>query len=122
MRRMLCTLCLGAVVLMRVWRAAACDAPADGMSALERGYRQMYNLQFDVAHTTFRTWQQGHPDDPMGAVSHAAAYLFAELDRLHLLEAELFVDDARFVARTRPGAAPGITRALEGALALAQTD
>jgi hypothetical protein len=94
------------------------------MSALDVGYRQMYNLQFDAAHTAFRSWQQAHPNDPMGAVSHAAAYLFAELDRLHLLEAELFVDNARFFAHAPPDADPGVTQALEGALALglAQTD
>ena len=63
---------------------------------LEAGYRQMYNLSFDNAHRTFRAYEQQHPDDPMGPVSDAAAYLFAEFDRLHILQSELFVDDNRF--------------------------
>jgi len=50
----------------------------------------MYNLDFDGAHQTFAAWERSHPDDPLGPVSNAAAYLFAEFDRLHILESELF--------------------------------
>ncbi len=63
---------------------------------LETGYRQMYNLEFDQAHRTFAQWERQRPDDPMGHVSNAAAYLFAEFDRLNILQAEFFVDDDRF--------------------------
>jgi hypothetical protein len=60
--------------------------PATGQdNALERGYREMYNLSFEDAHKNFTEWQQIHPDDPMGPVSDAAAYLFSEFDRLHIL-------------------------------------
>ena len=54
-------------------------------SGLDQGYRQMYNLEFADAHNTFAGWKQAHPEDPMGPVSNAAAYLFAEFDRLHTL-------------------------------------
>jgi hypothetical protein len=62
----------------------------------DAGYRQMYNLQFDQAHRTFAEWQRLHPDDPMGPVSDAAAYLFTEFDRLHILQSEFFVHDDHF--------------------------
>ena len=112
------------VELVMVKLCAACGNPSGIASALDVGYRHMYSLQFEDAHTVFDTWEQAHPDDPMGPVSHAAAYLFAELDRLHLLEAELFVDDDRFLTRTRPAPDPAVKRAFDGALAiaLAQTD
>src|ERR1019366_6858970 len=42
-------------------------------SALDSGYRQMYNLQFAEAHKTFAAWQQLNPGDPLGPTSHAAA-------------------------------------------------
>jgi len=45
-----------------------------GTSALEAGYRNVYNLQFDQAHRAFAEWQGQHPDDPMGPVSDAAVY------------------------------------------------
>ena len=54
-------------------------------TSIDQGYRQMYNLQFDAAHRTFGEWQRQHPADPLGPVSDAAAYLFAEFDRLHIL-------------------------------------
>lgn len=81
------------------WSAEGNSAAAPG--ALDRGYTQMYNLNFDAAHQTFHAYQQVHPDDPLGFVSDAAAYLFAEFDRLHVLEADLFTDDRRFDNRSR---------------------
>jgi hypothetical protein len=57
----------------------------------------MYNLQFSAAHRAFGEWEERHPDDPMGPASDAAASLFAEFDRLHILESEFFTDDARFL-------------------------
>jgi hypothetical protein len=58
---------------------------------LDAGYRQMYDLQFDEAHRTFSEWQRLHPDDPMASVSDAAAYLFTEFDRMHILELQFLV-------------------------------
>jgi len=70
-------------------------------SALEAGFRQMYNLDFDGAHSTFQSWEMSHPDDALGPASNAAAYLFAEFARLHILESELFTDDHRFAKREK---------------------
>ena len=69
---------------------------------LDRGYSQMYNLQFDDAHNTFRQWKSAHPEDPLGAASDAAAYLFAEFDRLHILQSEFFTHDDDFKVRVKP--------------------
>lgn len=63
-------------------------------SLLDLGYNQMYNLEFDEAHRTFERFEQQTPADPLGPVSNAAAYLFAEFDRLRILQAEFFVQDA----------------------------
>ena len=76
----------------------------------------MYNLAFDQAHQTFRTYQQQRPDDPMGPVSDAAAYLFAEFDRLHILESEFFVDDDTFKAAKRLSPDPAAKQKFESAL------
>lgn len=77
-------------------------------SAIDQGFRQMYNLQFGEAHNTFRQWAAAHPEDPMGAVSDAAAYLFAEFDRLHILQSEFFTEDNEFKSRSKPSADPRI--------------
>jgi hypothetical protein len=83
--------------------AADTAAPAaqDASHLLDLGFRQMYNLQFDEAHKTFAEAHTKFPADPMVPVSDAAAYLFAEFDRLHVLESELFVDDNAFESRTK---------------------
>jgi hypothetical protein len=79
--------------------AVAC-AGADVRKAdtLEDGYRQMYNLRFEAAHQTFREWERTHPADPLGPASDAAAYLFAEFDRLHILQSEFFSEDENFLS------------------------
>jgi hypothetical protein len=74
---------------------------------IQTGYRQMYNLEFDGAHKTFARFEQQSPNDPLGHVSNAAAYLFAEFDRLNILQSEFFVNDDRFrhAKRLTPDAA-----------------
>src|SRR5580658_6731806 len=67
-------------------------------ASLEDGYRQMYNLQFEAAHQTFRQWEAAHPADPIGPASDAAAYLFSEFDRLHILQSEFFSENASFLS------------------------
>lgn len=83
---------------------------------LETGYRQMYNLDFDSAHETFTAWERTHPDDPLGPASNAAAYLFAEFDRMHILESELFVDNAKFEKRKKFEPNAEVRAAFEGEL------
>jgi hypothetical protein len=73
--------------------AAGADNTPAKEKPLEAGYSQMYDLQFDQAHKTFAAWKTAHPDDPLGPASMAAAYLFAEFDRLHILQSEFFLHD-----------------------------
>lgn len=84
-----------------------------GPTLVEQGYRQMYNLDFAGAHRSFDLWQQQHPEDPLGPVSDAAAYLFGEFDRLHILQAQFFVDDSAFRGMSKPDADPTVRRRFE---------
>jgi hypothetical protein len=67
----------------------------------------MYNLLFDKAHQTFASYESMRPDDPLGPVSDAAACLFSEFDRLHILQSEFFTSDTNFSAgqKRQPDAA-----------------
>ena len=85
-------------------------------TALDDGYRQMYNLQFEQAHQTFREWQRTHPSDPMGPVSDAAAYLFSEFERLHILQSEFFSEDSNFLSMHKLTPDPGLKRDFENDL------
>lgn len=105
----LLTLALAAPIL------AATPAP----TLLDAGFHQMYDLQFDAAHKTFADYQRVHPDDPMGPVSDAAAYLFAEFDRLHVLESELFVNDDKYENRAKLVPDPNARRFFDNEIARA---
>ncbi len=80
-------------------------------SHLDLGFRDMYNLAFPEAHHEFALWKQEHPEDPMGPTGDAAAYLFSELDRLGILDIELFADNQRFEHRKRPAPDSGVKAA-----------
>lgn len=97
--------------------AVAQDKPA---ASLDAGYRDMYNLQFEDAHQVFRQWQGAHPEDPLGPASDAAAYLFSEFNRLHVLESELFTDDAKFESRSNLAPDPQAKLAFDAQLDKAQ--
>ncbi|MGJ5814665.1 hypothetical protein [Paludibaculum fermentans] len=75
---------------------AAIPVCAQQVPGIDLGYRQMYNLEFEAAHKTFAEWMRQHPEDPLGPVSDAAAYLFSEFDRLHILQSEFFLHDDNF--------------------------
>ena len=89
----LCAVAFGLIVAVT---PAPAQQAGNFCSGLAAGYCAMYNLQFSQAHQTFAEWQRVHPQDPLGPVSDAAAYLFSEFDRLHILEAEFFTNDKNF--------------------------
>jgi hypothetical protein len=93
------------------------DALAADPGLLDQGFGEMYNQEFAKAHTSFAELEKLRPGDPMGPVSDAAAYLFSELDRLHVLQSEFFTDDSGFLDRQRALAPdPAAQRAFEEAL------
>jgi hypothetical protein len=83
---------------------------------IQRGYRQMYDLNFDGAHKTFIEWEREHPADPLGPASNAAAYLFAEFDRLGILQSEFFVKDRLFRKKPKVTPDPIVRRAFDDEL------
>src|SRR5947209_782768 len=91
-------------------------ASAGQTASLDAGYRQMYNLDFGGAHKTFQAWEQQHPQDPLGPISNAAAYLFSEFDRLHILEVELFTNDEALKNRQKVSADPVIRAGFDSEL------
>jgi hypothetical protein len=89
-------------------------------SALEAGYDSMYNLQFAAAHQIFARYQQSHPDDPMGPVSNAAAYLFYEFDRLKILRTNFFAGNKKFLSGSKIAPDPKVVTDFEAELAKAR--
>src|SRR5262245_23618103 len=86
--------------------------------SLDTGFRHMYNLDFAAAHKTFEAWKELHPDDPLGAASNAAAYLFSEFERLHILDLDLFTDNDK-ISDLKLDPDPKLKAAFEAELAKA---
>lgn len=109
----LCALCLA---------ACAKDIPrAASSSALDRGFAGLYNLDFAGAEKDFVSWQKQHPDDPMGPVSEAAGFLFSEFNRLGVLEAQFYENDANFTGRPKFIPDPGVRQVFLNAIERSET-
>jgi hypothetical protein len=98
-------------------QAATCADPAPEIML---GYRSMYDLDFTGAHRIFGDWKRAHPEDPMGPMSDAAAWVFSEFARLHILESEFFTNDGLFAASTRLTPDPVVKNAFDVEIAAAR--
>jgi hypothetical protein len=100
--------------------ARAEDSSSATVSALDRGFSGLYNLDFAGAQRNFATWQQLHPHDPLGPVSEAAGFLFSECNRLGVLEAQFFENDAAFAGRPKVTPDPVVREHFMAAIGQAQ--
>jgi polyisoprenoid-binding protein YceI len=98
--------------------AAAAASPLTNQG-LDRGYRQLYNLEFSAAHQTFADWIASHPADPLGPASNAVADLFAAMDRMQILQSQFFTNDHDFLAGPTGPPLPDFERELGVAESLA---
>jgi hypothetical protein len=87
---------------------------------LDRGFSGLYNLDFAGAQKDFATWQQLHPDDPVGPVSEAAGFLFSEFNRLGVLEAQFYENDDAFAGRPRLTPDPALKQHFTDAIGRAE--
>ena len=99
----------------------ACCFGAPSSTPIEQGFQQMYNLQFAEAHQSFQDWERRHPTDPLGPASDAAAYLFSEFDRLHILQSEFFTQDQHFITDHKLTPDPALKAQFEASLASARS-
>ena len=116
LRIFLIGLCI--VVFSRISTAADPSIPT---LSLATGYNLMYDLDFANAHQIFQSWQQQHPDDPLGPASDAAGLLFSELHRLGVLEAQFYTDDKAFDKRQKLPPDPVLKDRFNSALNLAES-
>jgi hypothetical protein len=111
---------LAAAVLWAAIQGPPACGEVPRASALEAGYDSMYNLQFAAAHQIFARYQQSHPDDPMGPVSNAAAYLFCEFNQRNILRSDFVADNKNFLGGSKIAPAPKVVTDFEAELAKAR--
>lgn len=106
--------------MILILTALATSLPADTETLLDKGYRQMYNLDFPAAHATFAEFEKANPTDAMGPVSDAAAYLFTEFDRLNILRSDYWIKDESFWVVNKPKGDPAVKKKFEDTLSWGQ--
>ena len=90
-------------------------------ASLEKGFGLLYNLDFDQAHQVFLTWEELHPQDPLGPTAEAAGLLFSEFHRLGVLESQFYTNDKSFQDRNKIDPDPAVRDRFNAALGRAQT-
>ena len=114
------------VAVLWVGCALGFAAPAENVpspalvSALDRGFSGLYNLDFAGAQKDFAAWQQMHPDDPVGPVSEAAGFLFSEFNRLGVLESQFYENDESFEGRSKLTPDPVLREHFQAAIGRAE--
>ena len=103
--------------------AVLCAAAADlsvSVPPLDRGFHLLYNLDFGGAHNVFASYEQTHPEDPLGPTSDAAGLLFSEFHRLGVLESQFFEDDKKFEDRAKLSPDPAVRARFDAAVTKAE--
>jgi hypothetical protein len=103
-----------------IFVAATADDSDPYPATLDQGFQSLYNLDFDHAQQQFATYQNQHPDDPMGPVAEASGILFSELNRAGLLSSRLFDRDSAFTLAPVPKPDPSTYQRFQSALRRAE--
>ncbi|MGH9747974.1 MAG: hypothetical protein ACRD59_17915 [Candidatus Acidiferrales bacterium] len=64
---------------------------------LDKGFKKLYELDFNGARAEFLEYQKARPEDPMGKAAEAASYLYQQFDTKGILTSEFFLNDDRFL-------------------------
>lgn len=81
--------------------AAASHAAAGSPDTIAQALDAMYNLDFAGAHRVLDAQLKSDPSDPLAHAARAAAYVFAEYDRLHILDLDFFGNDDALTDKQR---------------------
>ena len=75
---------------------------ADNPPSIDQALLRLYDFNFPATHEILNQYIGAHPGDPLPHAFRASAYLFSELDRMSILEAEFLIDDQKIAEKKRP--------------------
>ncbi len=76
-------------------------ALAPSPTPLETVFHHLYNCDFAGAHSVLNEATPKDPSNPLLYSVRAATYLYAEMDRLRILETDFFIDDKQVSTRKK---------------------
>jgi hypothetical protein len=111
-----------ALALSAVPAAAAAQdrAEAARLDPIDVAFSRMYDYDFAGAHAALDAQAAVEPGDPLIYSTRAAAYLFAELGRLKILESEFFMHDENLVDDRKLQPDPAVRQKFLDAVAAAR--
>lgn len=92
------------------------EPKATDADAIHRAFSRLYNFDFAGTHAILDRRVASEPSDPLAYAVRASAYLFSELNRLGILEAEFLTDDDRIIDKKKGKPDPDIKKAMVEAL------
>ena len=98
------------IALLFLFAGAASAQPekSNTDTPIHRAFNRLYNFDFAGAHGILDKAIAAEPQAPLPWSVKAAAYVFAELNRLRILEIDFFLDDDRVVDRRKLAADPAV--------------
>ena len=111
------------LALLAVAAAGGCAAQpaANGSDAIQLALARLYNFDFPGTHAILNRQIAENPTDSLAYGMRACAYLFTELDRLSILEAEFLSDDDRIIDKKKGKPDPNLKKSLMDALETARS-
>ena len=91
----------------RVEASAPRDTAA-GADVIAQAIDAMYNLDFAGAHRVLDAQVKADGSDPLAHAARGAAYVFAEFDRLHILDLDFFESDDALTDKKRVTPDPAV--------------
>lgn len=76
---------------------SAPPSPPSPAVLLDKGFHNLYELDFKGARAEFVSYQQQNPDDALGAAAEAASYLYEEFDAKGIFTSRFFLNDNKFL-------------------------
>jgi hypothetical protein len=95
MKKLIATLL--AVISAAVGSSTAQAQDPASSDALQRVFARLYNTDFASAHAILDERMRADPENPLVYSIRGVAYLFAEMDRLKILESDFFLNDNNMV-------------------------
>lgn len=88
---------------------------------IDQAFSQLYSSNFAAAQTTLDHYIAEHPNDSVAYSVKGAGYLFSELERLGILEADFFQDDRRISDKKKLKPDPQVRQEFYAAIGSAQS-
>jgi len=99
---------------------AAAPQPRAPIPQIADAFHRLYSFDFDGARAALQPYIAQRPNEALPHAVQAATYLFFELDRLGVLEAQFFASDKRIASKKTLHASREVRAAFERAVAAAQ--